>query len=329
MKIFQNISSVKRYVLNSYPTLENIKKINYLGKSSINSTNFLISTKHDKFVLHNFLINVKPHRIRKICQILNYCHENGAKVPFPYLNKLKNYVDQKKNVYLTNYYSGTFFNGSNTELKSLATEISKFHKILKKNPYNYNYKLDTKYKLLNNIEINKIKNLINKKIKKNSIDSLFNKNYTLLEDCIQDCKKNKSNIEKITRKKQIIHGDLHPKNIIFEKNKVKSILDFEQLRLGNPLEDIAFASFRFSYNKSSEPKKIKKQLDIFLCSYQLHNQLNVVKPIQFARIFQYEIFGLISYILREKYFFNSELWIHDFNKFIRLQKLHKKTMSIM
>lgn len=324
MKNFATFSSVKRYVSDYYLTFGNIKKINYLGHNNINSKNFLIIYKQEKFVLHNFFDDAKQYRINQMCKILKFCYDKKAKVPLPYMNKLKNYVDKKNNVYLTNFYSGNFYDGNILELKSLAIEIARLHKILKENPYNFNYTLDTKFKLINSNEINKIKKIVAKKEKNDAIDKIFDQNLNLLLNCIQESKENKSFINKLTQTKQLIHGDLYPKNVLFYKNKVISILDFEQLRQGNIMEDIAFASFRFSCASTNDPKKIKNQLKIFLRTYKLHNELYGIDLVKLSQLFQIEILGLISFILREKYFSHSELWNHDFNKFIKILKLLKK-----
>ena len=51
---------------------------------------------------------------------------------------------------------------------------------------------------------------------------------------------NDSELNKIINqnKLQLIHGDFTPDNIIFDNNEVKSIIDFELVRINSKLQDI-------------------------------------------------------------------------------------------
>ncbi len=45
---------------------------------------------------------------------------------------------------------------------------------------------------------------------------------------------------------QVIHGDWHPGNMLFSKNKLAAVLDFDSVRIAPPLTDLANAMLQFS-----------------------------------------------------------------------------------
>jgi len=45
---------------------------------------------------------------------------------------------------------------------------------------------------------------------------------------------------------QVIHGDWHPGNMLFSKNKLTAVLDFDSVRIAQPLTDLANGMLQFS-----------------------------------------------------------------------------------
>ena len=45
---------------------------------------------------------------------------------------------------------------------------------------------------------------------------------------------------------QVIHGDWHPGNMLFSKNKLAAVLDFDSVRIAQPLTDLANGMLQFS-----------------------------------------------------------------------------------
>jgi tRNA A-37 threonylcarbamoyl transferase component Bud32 len=53
------------------------------------------------------------------------------------------------------------------------------------------------------------------------------------------------------KKVQLIHGDMQPTNVLFSRRAVAVILDFGAMRKGEPIQDIAFAAFRFGKSRQA------------------------------------------------------------------------------
>jgi len=116
-------SFVSDYFKNTYPFLGTVKDVSRIDHNNINSINFLIKTSKGSFVLRKFVDYSPPKKIEKICEILEYCVKQKAKVSKPIMNKNKKYVDSKRKLFVTKYYQGSSFRGTNAELKDAAKSL--------------------------------------------------------------------------------------------------------------------------------------------------------------------------------------------------------------
>ncbi len=130
------------------------------------------------------------------------------------------------------------------------------------------------------------------------------------------------------KKKQLIHGDLHPKNVIFSNNKVKVILDLNSMRNGLKIEDVVFASFRFGSYYTNDIKKIMISMETFVQTYLLYNYLDDVELKYFHFFLKHMILSRISFLLKKRYFQNSNLWKKDLMKHLKSLKIADKINSI-
>lgn len=69
------------------------------------------------------------------------------------------------------------------------------------------------------------------------------------------------------KKEQLIHFDVQPGNVLFKGNRVSAILDFDAMRKGSAIEEVAFSAFRFAVYKTSDPKDVKQRMRLFLNAY--------------------------------------------------------------
>lgn len=80
--------------------------------------------------------------------------------------------------------------------------------------------------------------------------------------------------------KHIIHGDWHPGNMLFDKDKVAAVLDFDSIKMACPISDLANATLQYSIiagrpNPIDWPEytDVEKMAE-FVKSYSSTNRLN-------------------------------------------------------
>lgn len=315
-------NQINNYLSKNY-LVGKIKKISKIKHTDNNSKNFLIVSSNGSFVL-KIINEAKPEQLTQICKILNHCHKNNIPVLKPIKNKQKKFVDCDTKSYLTKYQKGIKFNGSKKQLKSLATNLAKLHVILNNIPIKYNFRTNQKYwKIINSKDLLKIKNSILKK-SNDKLDDKILQDIDLIIIALKKSEKIKLSLPKSKFKKQLIHHDIHPDNIIFNDNKVVAILDFNSMRKGLQINDVAFASFRFATFKSSNINNVKRSLKIFIDTYKQYYELDK-KDIEFLNYYILDqIMSRLSFILQKRYLANSNLWINDYDKFIKLLKIALK-----
>ena len=136
-------------------------------------------------------------------------------------------------------------------------------------------------------------------------------------------------MNKIKSQKQLIHSDLHPKNVIFNKGRVSAIIDFNSLKIGRIEEDLAFASYRFSAYKKRDPQQVIDSITDFIEIYRKYNPINKERIKLTCYFFRHITLQRLCYIIRMHYFEKSDLWISDFNKHLNLLKLQKRIEVLM
>jgi len=223
---------LKIYFEKKYPFLGKISSLKEIAHNDINSQNFVVTTKKGKFTIRKFKDNSKPKRIEEICNILDKCVKKGIKVIQPIKNVDGKYVDSKNKIFLTKFYEGIIFNGSTIQIKDLGKQIALLHKQLQKEKKYRIKPRKGKYKILNTNEIGKILKIIQMKKKKDIYDKKIEKDIKMINNAVLINNKFQKKIISIKKSEQLIHHDLHPKNILFIKNKIIVFLDFNSLRLG-------------------------------------------------------------------------------------------------
>ena len=90
------------------------------------------------------------------------------------------------------------------------------------------------------------------------------------------------------------------------------------------IDDIVFTSFRLALKNSHSVVEIKNKIQLFLKIYQQFNNIDV-KQLRNVKFFLLnKILERLSYILRKRYFANSDLWSSDFRKYMKFLKLVHK-----
>tara|TARA_B110001454_G_scaffold191748_1_gene191595 strand:+ start:330 stop:1325 length:996 start_codon:yes stop_codon:yes gene_type:complete len=315
-------------LLNKKYSLGKIKEIKQIKHNNINSNNFQILTRRKKYVVRFVTDGSNYKKIETICKILNFCKKHNVKIVEPIKNKKKSFFDREKRYYVTKYYDGKTFSGKIEEIKNLAKTTATLHTILNKTKIKYTFKPDLQnYKFLTNDEIKKIRKILNKR-KLDQTDLRIKNNLNNIEKQINKIKEMGKSVDTKMLSKQLIHRDIHPNNVIFKNNFVEAIIDFNGMRKDYLISDVAFTCFRFAMFNTKDPKKIKKRLNVFLKIY-LEKNNKIEKELEYLKyFFIFEMLGKLSMILRSRFFYNSNLWIIDFEKNLEYLKLVEKIGDI-
>ena len=319
-----------KLIHNYYPFLRKTNIIPLKKGNNTNSKNYLLTNTDKKYVLKILPDKSYPYRINKICQILQYCIENNNYVLEPVANKKKSYFTVELNGYLTKYYPGQTYRAKQGELQDVSRNIAYLHKTLLKCPINFNYKPNNSYyKILKKSELNTIKRIIQNKKFKTKFDIYLTKNIPALQYQFKNFKIMNKTIKKKKLRKQLIHYDLQPSNVIFKNNEVQAIIDFDAMRKGYLIEEVAFSSFRFSSFNNNSTIMIANKLRLFLKKYVLINPLTKEERKCYFFFLRKNILEKISYILKKYYFVTDKSWSSDINKNIEFLKLIDKLESVM
>ena len=104
--------------------------------------------------------------------------KHNCKVSEPIKNNNNSFFDTKNNAFLTKFFEGDGYNGTDKEIKDLAQNVAIFHRVLATYPDKFNYKTNELFfKILTLNEISKIEKILKEKY---SLDN-FDKNFPFAE----------------------------------------------------------------------------------------------------------------------------------------------------
>ncbi len=295
---------IKAYYPRIYGYISSIEQINAY---EINSKNFRFFVSDETgFLLKEFLdIKNVPYILRTI----QNCFLDGSKVP-EIIKTKKNKLFAKKDdkIYcLFKYYKGDEFNKTIKQIRETGKNLGVLHKSLKKNYFKINR--DARYNFLDERLIENIKNKIKSKHLKDEFDIKF---LGIIHNVKEFYKDNKKALRGVEFPKQLIHGDFHPKNVIFNGDKLRVILDFGAMHFSERVKDVAFSCHRFA---SLVPNK--NAINEFKDSYLSENGLTDDEINFIPEFIKKEALHRISYILKSHYFENDTKWDFDLDKHIK------------
>lgn len=271
-------TSFKKEINKNYPEL-NIVKIKKLKNTGM-MNNILIAENHsDKYIIKVY----KKNNIKKIVSEHKLLAIIGALVPesISYINNTNNETYMFSNE-LKNYlgiYKYTKGESLNQPQKVSLRQISKTAKALQKfqalsrDAKNINKEVirrDADEEFRNNVkDLKKVVVVLKNKRKLNGKEKIIRR--VLLSKLKQISGDDINNIKFIGQSSiGIIHGDFAPSNIIFNKNGIKRILDWENACIYNYVWEV-FRSMCYCSNESSLgiicSKLNEKKMSIFLKSY--------------------------------------------------------------
>jgi len=99
------------------------------------------------------------------------------------------------------------------------------------------------------------------------------------------------------------------------------------MRKNEIMEEVAFTSFRFSSYKTNDTKKISKNIRLFVDTYSEYNELDIETMKYLEYFIVHKILSGLSFLLKNRYYKNSNLWIEDFEKYLNFLKLGRQAIS--
>jgi Ser/Thr protein kinase RdoA (MazF antagonist) len=312
------VKTAKLFLKKNYQNLGFIKLIKNLSYGP-NSESYFFHTKNGKYVLRYIKDHPSPSKIAQTYKILKYLQTKSLPVQDIIMSDYGKFYDSKNSIYVTKFYEGTFSKGTLNEIKDLAINVAYLHKFLyqTKIKFDFEHDTDSSFQILSIFDIKHIRKIIEQRKNKSYFDKKILKNLELLKQII--CEQNKKNKLK-SNSFQLIHNDLTVSNVIFHKNKVKVVLDFDGMKKGNILEEIAFTSLRFSTINNFKKSDVEKKINFFLKHYLNHNSVDE-KNFLYLQIYSVNnLLSKLSYILKKNYFYDDQSWINDFDYFFKLLK---------
>ena len=204
----------------------------------LNSNNFKIETKSKIFLLKKWNEKLSSSEIQKFLNLNLWLVKKKCLVQIPQKFCNGKYLIKINQSYWSyfNYIDGVHFKGGNNELDSASSYIAKFTKEIIKYPKKniskkFKYFSKDDYEIILWMEKNqkKLNNIFGKKI-----STLIKKNLLEIIYLFKTLKK----LYKFKLKKQVIHLDLHPHNIIMKDSKVNGVLDIDSCVTGNYLTSL-------------------------------------------------------------------------------------------
>ena len=312
MSFFQKMTSNKSNLENILYTyyLSSDQKISLIEPGvghEINSRNLKINLERGESFYLKIIDDFNEDKIKKI-KIIDECYNDGIKVPKIIKNKEGKLVTIRENklFLLTKCYKGEQFSFNSKEIFLAGENLALLNQKLAK--YNLVLEREPLYDDLNQEEIDEVRDMIDSKgiISDTKIKNLVDS----LPDLYSDIN---NNIEPHKKNKQLVHIDFHPQNVLFKKNQLIVILDFDSILTSFELQSVAFACDRFSRNI--------KDFVIFLDGYQKQGQKISVDE---KKILPYfvgkEAISRINYIIRKQFFFKDKTWSFELYKHLKILK---------
>lgn len=258
----------------------NLGKINslYLIKGGLINTNFLVSTSNGNFIIRFLRKKLsKDYLDRKAIEF--YVLEEFKKRKFPYKipQPIKNSSGKiiglfnSRRFFVYPYISGEEVKKlNNSQIREIAKGLAIYHNYIEKIPLTTNKKnvSDLTWVARNYVEMGKVR-------PKNKLDRLMKKNLEFFNNELQ------KNIIMCFKERRILaHGDFQQSNLLFSKNKLIAILDFDNIDWSSRMKDISISIKRVCLtNDYLDQKKI----DLFTKEYKKYHPLSkrdilLIKP---------------------------------------------------
>lgn len=296
-----NKNVVKEILIDHYFSIgHNISFLEADGCHEINSKNIKVNLEEDSYFL-KIIDDFNKDTLKKI-EIINDCFNDGVKLPRIIRNKEDKLVTiyDDKLFFLTKYCEGEKFKGKKEEIFSAGENLA----VLNKNLSKYDSKLK-RSSFYDDLTLDELKQIEESEIKDKKIKEIIKKLPELYSNINKNIKRYKN--------KQLVHLDYHKGNVLFSKNQVNVILDFDSILTSFEFQSIAFACERFSSNA--------KEFLLFLEGYQkISDDFKDSEMLVMPDFAKKEAINRINYIIRKQFFYSDKTWAFELDKHLKIIK---------
>lgn len=287
-------------VLKSYGI--SILKVDTLSGGWLNEKYLIEDSNKQFYVLKELSLEKFSYKhlqyLIQTVELQHYLYEENVDVPKVLLNNDKKVVSKFSNnkyFFIQEYikgYSKKFNELTKEEIFSIGKNLAFLHNKLEKINSD-SFKSDfLKYKNINDLKQElQVKRLeINENSSKKFVQQL-----NLFEEILNDSELNRIiNQSKL----QLIHGDFTPDNIIFDNNEVRSIIDFELVRINSKLQDIGRIVLSTTFfNNEFDLLKLKNFVDGYSTVCKI-NYSDIIDSLKIVWINEFNIW------IQDRYFKN-------------------------
>ena len=306
----KNSHEIINILKEKFPTVDRVLDAKSLSGLNINSSNIKITSGNGNYIL-KYWSSQDLDRINQICKILLHLNSEGVSVPVPVTTAGNEYIFEfeKANITLFNYIDGEIFQPVFADLRSYFASVSNLFISLRK------LDVDSKnYNLYPDPEL--ISNTLNSVVMNNSseLEIRFPEDFIKLKEIHKKLLSDLERYSTITHnnEKQFSHYDLHPKNILKQKNDNYAFLDFESCVISDPNIAWGFTLIKILRQVIAGSEVIldpiivgKKALDL-IQNQEFADALTVPLLPVFGRV---EVLRRLTYIIDEFENYNSETWL--------------------
>jgi Ser/Thr protein kinase RdoA (MazF antagonist) len=286
-----------------------------------NSNNFRVETSSGVYLFKQSHIN-KPRTQDVISNAMSYLKDNSIKTPaiIPTNEGANHYVAKEGIFCFYDFIEGENFDGSQAELKNVAAEIGKLHRVLETIPFMRAIrKSNSSVVGHNRKKLGKIIEAAREHGEQTDFDSYA---ISILDEIDE---RSRAIIEAkiVDLPFQIIHYDLHPHNVLFDgsSKELLALLDFDPLRYSQRARDVGFGMHRFARTCGSETERkndvgvdVRMRGRRFLDSYVTENELSDKEIKSLPLLIQDEAMRRVMNVLANHYLRNDTTWSFDLQK---------------
>lgn len=302
-------------------------EIHQVGEWEQMSNNFRVAVEiagEKRYILFRKHLELNDKKTIDILDaVISYI--GGMGIPAPRIIPTK--YEEKSFFFEGNYYTayefirGSHFRGTKRELIALAHALARLHRALAGIPYEAAVR---RRKKLLPPWTKKQWDLIFKEASRNRtvIDKAILNSRALIISAMAEAQK----VRQAKLKKQVVHGDLHPQNTIFENGEIKAFLDFENAIWAERIRDVANAMHRFVrqyiiYKGGYWKKLLAEGVFLFLETYKKTLPLEREEEKLISAVIMDELLRKLSKDI-SKHYFSGE------SGFLEKGELEKKLMLL-
>ena len=218
------------------------------------------------------------------------------------------------------FEGGNHYRGEKKELAAIALGLAHLHQALESFPYQE--ELSAKRPALTPFSEEALK-VILKQAQKNEDD--IDQSFIEHTDVLYRATSFLGEFTAVSVSRQILHGDMHPHNTLFNDGALRAILDFDMMQEGERVREVAFAAHRFARQYAvfaqSGPEGAREGFGVFV---EVYDKVNALSNDEHHMLSYY----LVEELLRRITTDFSRYYFEGITRYATQKELLKKVMLL-